>query len=361
VARIHDRRYPRKQRGGEGFLLPPMNQNDAVDLAVLKTRLFRRRHWLLRAFVLAAALLILPKMVLPRQYTAAVAFSTDSKRAGVAQSAAAQLGLSLPVTDGAQSPAFYADLLKSRWVLETIAGGWVRTSDHDSVAVSTLYNVHSPTSEVRIARTAKALAEHLDVVVAQRTGVVGYKITSRAPFASFDLASRLLATIRRFDLEHRQARASSERRFTEGRVDAATQELKEAEGALVAFTEANREVRSSARLQVQYENLQRRVALRNQVLGQLQANLEQARLDEVRDTPVISPIDEPAIPPSPDPLGVLDAFVAALFIALIVGGGVAVLTPLQRESELDESVRDDEGRKLARELRTPWKLFFAPE
>jgi uncharacterized protein involved in exopolysaccharide biosynthesis len=341
--------------------LPPLNQDEVVDIAVLKCRLMRRRHWITRLFILAAILLILPKAIPPRQYSATVAFSADTRRGSLAQSAAAQLGLSLPASDVAQSPAFYADLLKSRWVLGTVAAGWVGTSSQESVTVGALYNVGAPTSDIVVVRTMKALGDHLDVAVAQRTGVVTYKVRSRIPYASFDLARRILATIRRFDLEHRQARASSERKFTEARVAAATEELKEAEATLVAFTEANRDVRSSARLQVQYENLQRRVALRNQVLGQLQANLEQARLDEVRDTPVISPIDDPVIPPLPDPLNIVVSLAAALIIAVVVGGAAAVLLPLADESGLDEIRVNAETAVLVRDLRKPWRLLVAPQ
>src|SRR2546428_650042 len=103
------------------------------------------------------------------------------------------------------------------------------------------------------------------------------------------LASELgLALVNTFNLERRQSRAAQEKRFVETRRTEARDELQVAEDRLKSFLERNRDYRNSPQLVFDQERLAREVALRQQLLTSLSQAYEQARIDEVRDTPVIT-------------------------------------------------------------------------
>jgi uncharacterized protein involved in exopolysaccharide biosynthesis len=102
-----------------------------------------------------------------------------------------------------------------------------------------------------------------------------------------------LSLVNDFNLNKRQSQAKAERVFVEGRLAEARGELDSAESAVARFLEANRRIDESPRLKADLARLQRRVDLDQQVYLTLAQGLESSRLDEVRNTPVITIIDEP--------------------------------------------------------------------
>jgi uncharacterized protein involved in exopolysaccharide biosynthesis len=144
-----------------------------------------------------------------------------------------------------------------------------------------------------------------------------------------------------FNLTTRQSQAATERAFVEARVHAAEVELDTAEDALRAFLEANRDFSNSPMLQFQFEGLTRDVGLRQSVLTTLVQSYEQARISEVRDTPVITVLQAPYLPPGPDERRFL--LVAALGIVLggVMGVVLAFLVEAYRNPARNDPARED--------------------
>ena len=86
------------------------------------------------------------------------------------------------------------------------------------------------------------------------------------------------------------------RLFIEERLSAAGRELRDTEEGLRLFLEQNRHLRDSPELQFRYERLQRQVRIKEQVFTALRQHYEEARIQEVNDTPLITVIDD-AVPP----------------------------------------------------------------
>jgi len=89
----------------------------------------------------------------------------------------------------------------------------------------------------------------------------------------------------------RQSQAAAERGFTEERMAEAQEELRAAENELQRFLQNNRQFQNSPELVFQHDRLQRRVAMRQQVYTSLVQSYEQARIDEVPNTPVITVVE----------------------------------------------------------------------
>jgi uncharacterized protein involved in exopolysaccharide biosynthesis len=138
-----------------------------------------------------------------------------------------------------------------------------------------------------------------------KTNIVTVSVRSSDTATALVVAKRVIVLIDRFNQQVRQSRARAERRFAEGRAAELKTELSTAENSIRVFREKNREIRNSPELQLESDRLSRDVQLRQQVYVSVAQAFEQARLDEVRDTPVVSIIEEPRVPLRPDARGTL--------------------------------------------------------
>ncbi|MFP8875045.1 MAG: hypothetical protein VCB42_11110, partial [Myxococcota bacterium] len=82
---------------------------------------------------------------------------------------------------------------------------------------------------------------------------------------------------------------------------------------------------------------------------------EQARIDEVRNTPVITIVDQPEFPVIPDPRGRLRTLALGLTLGLVVGIGLAFVSEFGERAKREESGAFDEFRKVLADVK--WDLF----
>src|SRR5690606_9280112 len=129
--------------------------------------------------------------------------------------------------------------------------------------------------------------------------------------------------------------ARAEREFVGARLQEAERELREAEAELEAFLRQNRRYDQSAQLQFEYGRLQRQVELRQQVYVTLAQAFEQVRIEEVRNTPVISVLESPE--GSARRRG---GRIAKVMMALAVGVMAGLLAALVRDFARRERTRN---------------------
>jgi len=136
-----------------------------------------------------------------------------------------------------------------------------------------------------------------------RTGTVRLSVTT--PYAALALRvnQRLLEAAEPVQSRQRQSQAAAERRFTEQRLDEVKQELSHAEDKLQAFLQRNRDYRDSPQLSFEQDRLAREVARQQQLYTSLSQAYEQAKIEEVRDTPVFTVVERPDLPIRPDHVG----------------------------------------------------------
>jgi uncharacterized protein involved in exopolysaccharide biosynthesis len=195
----------------------------------------------------------------------------------------------------------------------------------------------------------RRLRRCLDVSIDAKTSVVRLSIWTRSPDLSEQVVQRIMGLVNAFNLRQRQSQASKERRFIEGRLAEAKTELRAEEDVLQAFLQRNREYRNSAQLLFEHDRLEREVNLRQQTVTQLAQAFEVARIDEVRNTPVITIVEQPIVPPEPDPRRLL----LKGLLALIGGGVLSAILAVGHETmerlAQDEPRASEETRRLWRE------------
>ncbi len=283
--------------------------------------------WIVAGIVLAIVSAALDVPGYTSTATFAPQTTTSPNRSGLA-SLAGQFGIELGGESTPQnSPDFYVDLLKSRVVLEPIlADTFSLAAGGKHGTLLDLLDVKAATPGQRMALGVSRLRGLEKTSIAPKTEVVSLSTTTDWPDLSFALTRRLLAAVNDFNLRTRQSQASEERRFTETRVAEARTGLRAAEDQMQTFLQSNRQWQNSPDLRFQEERLERAVAFSQQMVTSLAQSYEEVRIREVRNTPVITVIEPPAVPSVPNPRHTA----ARLLVGVIVGGLVGVMLALIR-------------------------------
>ncbi len=323
-----------------------------------------------RSLVVAGAVLlflavVVVTLVLPRTYTVTSSFTPQSERlASNLAGIAAQFGVPLPATDAGASPDFYIELLDSRRILgETIKTRYTFPSDTGKVSgtLVEVFEIEGETEGERDEMALRRLRGMISTELDRPSGVVTFEVETHDPELSALISRRLLDLLNRFNLETRQSQAAAERKFTEVRLSEAKGELLEMENALQAFLEVNRDLGTSPLLRFRQERLEREVSIRQAVVSALAQSYEQARIDEVRDIPVITIVEEPEAPALPDSRMLLLRGILALVAGALLGSLLAFFMAFVRASRTDTADEIAEFRQLkratARDIRRPWRLL----
>jgi len=325
--------------------------------------ILRHRRGIVRTTTLCVVVAVVLGLVQDRTYTSSAYFVPQAAKGPSGLSGlAAQFGVAMPGADAAQSPAFYVSLLTSREVLETIVDEKWSTSADTSARTTNLldlYGIEAKSPALRREKGISRISEDIAAAADGKTGMVKLAVTAPNAQLSQRLNERLLQLLNEFNLERRQSQAAQERKFTEARVTQAKSDLRAAEDRLQAFMQGNRDYRNSPSLTFQYDRLQREMAMRQQVYGSLAQAYEQSRIDEIRDTPVLTVIERPRVPVRPNSRNL----VLKLVLAVIVGLGIGVFLAFLRERidrpRFASHEEANEFAALSREavadLRRPWR------
>lgn len=256
-------------------------------------------------------------------YTTRSRFTPQQQQSNLSSLAglASQFGLSgiTPSLTGGQSVAFYEELLKSPQLLARLGETqyvFAVEDRADSIHgdLYQLYGIEGATKDKRTANMVDRLMTRIAVTTNVRASLVSVTVKAPFPELSKKINRRILELVSEFNLRTLQTIASEERMFAEQRMAAAREELLAAERSMQGFLERNRTYQSSPELVFAAARIQRRLDLQQQVYVTLSQSYEQARVAEVRSTPIITIVDPPELTAtrSRNP-------VAMAFVALIAG------------------------------------------
>ena len=281
---------------------PFSDDESAVALSPLRllNALLRQRRWI-TGVTLICTMVGVGATILFRGWRSEASFAPNTSDQNGSQLAglAAQFGVNLGSLQGAPSLDFYSALVKSRVILEgVVKTRYTFTTDragHDTASGTLLeiYGVSGDTPETRLLRAVKRLDGNVSVSKDEDAGIVTVQVVAKWPKLAEQVGARILDLVNTFNLTQRQSQATAERQFIQGRLAEVGGELDSAEAALRTFMEQNLTYETSPRLRLEMARLQRRVDLVQQVHLTLAQAFEQARIEEVRNTPVITLVDRP--------------------------------------------------------------------
>lgn len=277
---------------------------------------------------LAAATQVLLK---PPVYTSSASFlpQASSNSQSALSGVASQLGLVTSGDQSGQSPDFYVSLLQQQSMLVRVVDARysLRAAAQPQPLPDILLDEGGSPAERR-RRAMDILNTHTTIALNAKIGLVRIVVSSDDPDLSKQIVDNYLRFVNESNRDILRQRATEEARFIDDRLAATRSELFAAEDRLQFFLQTNRELSNSSELVFQRDRLQRDVQLRQQIYSSLAQAYEQSRLDQVRDTPVITLVERPFAPQFPDSrhVGV------RVILAALLGGLIGIL--IARLSEL---------------------------
>ncbi len=300
--------------------------NELTLMEILRL-VVQRRGQFLGAILLGAAVGGGVSVVLPKTYESQGSFvGVGGSRLslptnlGSLGALASQVGVSgIGSSDASSlSPYFFASLLTADTILTQLATVPLRTGADTTARLQpllTLLHVSGRSRADSIAQVVRRLRRMLVVDLEVRTGVVKVTFTARSPYLAAAAADTLLGLLNGFVGRDLRTRAGATRRFLQERLGQVQVELGLQQDKLRTFLETNREYRNSPTLQFREAELQRDLDLKRDLFLSVARSLEEARMNEARDTPLLSIIDRPSVPTRPaGPRPVLNAILLGLFM-----------------------------------------------
>lgn len=301
-----------------------------VSVFDLLTPLVRRRRLIaLTTLGLALATAIVVLLLSPR-YTALTTFVPEApKESSLTASLgglASQFGLGTQIATP-YSADLMAEVLRSREIREAVLNKEFpnpKAKDGKTTrTLLTILEVKGKTPQERLEKGVEELKDATSIALDKRTGMVSLRVELQYPELAAQVANEMVEELNKFNVSRRRSQSGEERLFTERRLAEARQELADAEQELVRFLQQNRLFSEFSVVGVGARRLERNVQLKQEVLGTLSRSYEEARINEVRDTPVLTVIDRADVPAWKSfPKRILSVLVASL-VGAVLGIGLA--------------------------------------
>jgi len=294
----------------------------AEDLTLLRfvNVVLQRRYAIARGALLVAVAALAFAVLWPRSFESTGAFIPQSQGlpSGLG-GIAADFGVALPSANPTESSDFYADLLRSRRIALGVVRHTYSVCDSTPCDLAHALEIDEDSEVLTEERAIRELRDRTSVDVAFKSQLVRLTVRMRDPVLAKEVASRYLELVAEFNVDVRQTQASEESRFTAERVDVLREELGVSVKRLRDFLESNHNYKASPRLVFEHDALERDVTVRQTLLTQMLQSLEQARIAEVRNTPVLTVVDEPQIPGEPADRRFVLIAIAAMLLGAILG------------------------------------------
>jgi uncharacterized protein involved in exopolysaccharide biosynthesis len=273
------------------------------------------------AAAIGAAAAVVRSLV-PPVFAASAAFLPQSPNTSAVGSIAAQLGLDAPVAAG-ETPEFYIELLGSRPILRRVIDQPCSWSSLSGEERPLLQYLEGDTTELARERAIKRLRRSVRTSFSRRSHIVSLEVRLKGRECATLVAAALLREIDEFNRASRQTRSRAERFFLADRLQEAREAQMVAERDLTSFLLTNRRYADFPATAMQFERLSRLLSDHRTLVATLRQSFERARLEEVRDTPVISIIQPPYTPMSPEGLGPLPVGILTGLVVLLGLRGAA--------------------------------------
>jgi len=138
----------------------------------------------------------------------------------------------------------------------------------------------------------KKIGERISVSESKKTGLITVSVLSEEPRLSKEIVTFIADALINYINQVQLKQASENRQFIEERIKETEAQLNESEETLKRFREDNRSIKDSPELQLELERLMRDVEVNQQVYITLKQQYEIARIEEVKEAPVVNVLDE---------------------------------------------------------------------
>ncbi|MFL5640470.1 MAG: hypothetical protein ACJ78M_13950 [Gemmatimonadaceae bacterium] len=274
----------------------------------LAVEYIRARRKLAGMVLLAAAVVgTSVALLLPSKYTARASFYSESKQGGSDLSSFSSLGPLTALLSAAggslgNGPTFFVDLLKSQSFFDSLAVSPIPIVPNGPPVLVKNYVIKKAKNDsIRMWKARIKLKKMIDVST-QPSGVVVVRVDAKSPVAAAAIANRSVDLIDNLNQRFRRDQAAARRRFTQGFLADVEARLDASEDRLQGFLLNNRSLLSmrssdqSPVLKRQEERLRAETLRLTALKEQLESTIENARLTEYNDAPMVGRVDRASVP-----------------------------------------------------------------
>lgn len=269
-----------------------------------KVRPYIKRLWTVRKkfiifniVVLILALVYLIFLTKP-YYTSTVTILPDYGSKETSLGALSNLASMAGVNVGQGSPTeIYQNLVTSESVLSPVIYHKYKTEKYpDSVNLIQYFKIKPDKSlpldlqkrDMFIKEFTNLAKGKISTDVDRMTKILTLTVQMPEAQLSADVVNNIAESLDNYIMTKRKSYASEQRRYIEKRLLQVKDSLALAENKIMYFREQNRVVLQSPELMLEQTRLSRNVEILNAVYLELSKQLELARIDEVKDTPVLN-------------------------------------------------------------------------
>nr|MCU0453822.1 hypothetical protein [Bacteroidota bacterium] len=243
------------------------------------------------------------------------------------------------VGSNASNARLYPTIIRSESILrKAIESEYEVPGFSQKVNLIQFWEIEEATPQRSFEVALKKLRDELEVNIDNKTSVVSVALETRNAQLTSDVLNAIVRELDFFISTSQRTNASEQRKWVEGRLGQVEKDLRAAEEGLKLFRERNRRVSDSPLLLLTQERLLRDIEIHSTVFVELRKQLELARIEEVKNVPIINVLDvaRPAAKKEWPRRGVMT--VLAFLLSLSASAGYVI-------------VRDRSGEEIARFLK----------
>ena len=279
---------------------------------------------------------VLGSLQLTNYYSAGISlFPADNTSSGADQ--LQSLALTAGINIGRNEQNYnITDVAKSRRIAErVIANKWKNTVNGSKTLVE-YWNFEEKGYFSKIFKNTasdesilnSALEKYfslLSVNEDRRTGLIQVNIEMESPFLAAEIANFIGSEIQTYIQKQNSAQAAKEKLFISDRLIVVKSELEDLEDSLKNFKQRNRGYEASPELFMKFSQKLREVEAKQQVYVTLQQQLELARINEVKQTPIINILDEAKPPVNKSRPSRLTITILCMFAGFIISSSISII------------------------------------
>ncbi len=301
--------YPQFGINEEEVSKPKIIENNIIDFKVLFDVLYQNKRFIFFLTFLMMFFGIGFSFFFTKYYSSQISLYPAKKDLmqglGQFQSLAVGLGMSSPtnnqdfnIPDVVKSRLIANKVLDQQWINQlgiktTLIDLW----GMEKAPWHNFFSNHILDSALIKDKAINEFHDRIEVLEDRLSGLIRINLTLEDPLISATVANFIGEQVQNYIQKENSAQSTKEKIFIISRLTIVKNELEASELELKSFKERNRGYEDSPDLFMTFSQLYREVEAKKQVYLTLQQQLELARIEEVKQTPILHVLDR-AVPPS---------------------------------------------------------------
>ena len=285
---------------------PKIIENNVIDFKVLFEILYKNIKHILLVSIFSMIFGLMSSFLLTKHYSAQISLYPAIKdiNQGLGQFQALAMNLGVNMAENDQNFNI-PDVVNSRLIANKVINqSWLNKNEQNvdlielwSLNKKYFFNTAKTDSLYLIESAIKKFKNQIEVSEDRQSGLITITATLEDPFIAASIANFIGQQVQLYIQKENSAQSKKEKVFISERLAIVKDELEVAELELKNFKEQNRGYEDSPELFMVFSRLFREEEAKKEVYLTLQQQLELARIEEVKQSPILHVLDH-AVPPS---------------------------------------------------------------